>query len=201
MEDPAGTRRRHETAALLPRYLVALVVAGLAGLLGALAMAGLLRLADTGCAPGGGNCLDGTSFAVPAALGGTLAALVVLSAAAILIAYRADAETLDRVSRHTLWLAFAIAALPGLAWTLIWLSGGNARALYGVAAILLAAAPLLTARLNRALVPVVTGACFLVAVGAVLAWRPLFLLLPISTALAGLWAIALALSLRARALR
>ncbi|WP_158882088.1 hypothetical protein [Amycolatopsis anabasis] len=189
----SADRHRLDTPTLLPRYLAALAAATLTGLLAAAAVATVLQSHRPD--------LDGTAFTVPALLGAAIAALAALAVAAALLARHADAETLDLMIRHLLWLVFAVALVPSLAWLVLWSSSGSARALLGLAGIAFAGLPLLTAYRWHAALPAVLLACLCGAVALLALWQPLFLLLPVSATLAGGWALALALHARTHHLR
>lgn len=173
-------RHRFPTSALLPRYVTALVAACVAAVISGL---GSAHFVDA----------DGLQRAIPALLVAAVVALAVLAVGAGLVARRSDRETVERMAKHLLWVIFALAALPGLAWFALWLSDGSAQALYGLAAVVLGGLPLLAAFRKPAAVPLTTGFCALVGLAAILSWHWLFLLLPISAAVTGGWLLVLAL--------
>jgi hypothetical protein len=175
-------RRRHPfaTADLLPRYTTALIVAGLAAPAGALGSARFF---------GSDNLQRG----VPALLVGEVLALAVLAVATFLIARKADRQTLERMCRHILWAIFVVAAVPSLIWLTLWLSAGEVKSLLGLAALVVGALPLLAAYRRRAALPIVLVCCLLVSIAMLALWQRLFLLLPVSVAATGGWALALSL--------
>lgn len=173
-------RHHFPTSALLSRYVTALITACVAGVISALGSAHFLGS-------------DGMQRGIPALLVAAVVGLAVLTVGAFLIARRADRETIERMARHLLWGVFALAALPGLAWFALWLSGGNAQALYGLAAAALGGLPVLAAMRKPAALPLTLGFCLLVGVATVVLWQRLFLLLPISAAVTGGWLLVLAL--------
>lgn len=168
------------TSELLPRYLTALIAACVAGVISGLGSAHFIGS-------------DGLERAIPALVIAVVMALVVLTVAAFLVARRTDRGTVERMSRHLLWVVFALAALPGLVWFVLWVSGGSAQALFGVAAILLGGLPVFVAHRWPRTLPLTMGFCLLASVAALALWQPLFLLLPISAAVTGGWALVLAL--------
>ncbi|HVV11531.1 hypothetical protein [Amycolatopsis sp.] len=174
------TEHGFPTSALLPRYVTALVAACAAGVISALGSAHFIAA-------------QGTQRAVPALLVGAVVLVAVLAVASFLVARHADSETIERISRHLLWVVFAIAAVPGLIWFALWVSGGSAQSLFGLAAILIGGLPVFVARRKPDALPLTTGFCLLVAIVTFVFWQPLFLLLPISVAVAGGWALTLAL--------
>ncbi|KAA9161821.1 hypothetical protein FPZ12_013225 [Amycolatopsis acidicola] len=174
------TQHGFPTSALLPRYVTALVAACAAGVISTLGSAHFFGA-------------QGIQRAVPALLVGAVMIILVLAVAAFLVARHADGETIERMSRHLLWVVFAIAAVPGLIWFVLWISGGSAQSLFGLAAIALGGLPLVVARRKPAALPLTTGFCLLVAVLALVFGERLFLLLPISVAVTGGWMLTLAL--------
>jgi hypothetical protein len=173
-------RRRFGPAQLLPRYLIALIAAAAAGMISALVSARYFGP-------------DGMQRTVPALLVAVAVALAVLAVAAFLIARRMAGETVERMARHLLWVVFALAALPGLAWFVLWLSGGRAQALFGLAAIVLGGLPLLVAARRPRALPATLGICAVLAAVPLMWWTRLFLLTPISVLVAGGWLLVLAL--------
>jgi hypothetical protein len=149
---------------LLLRYLTALLTSGLAGVTSGL---GNARRSDC----------DGQQRAVPA----------------LLIARRTDGEIVERMVRHLLWVVFALATLPGMAWFVLWLSEGSVQALFRLAAIAVGVVPLLGAA-RRPHAPAWTR--WVCAVLAALPLPPgtrLLVLTPILVAGTGGWLLALAL--------
>ncbi|WP_435158070.1 hypothetical protein [Amycolatopsis sacchari] len=173
-------RHRVPTPALLPRYVTALITACVAGVISGLGSAHFFGS-------------DGLQRAVPALLVAVGVGLVVLAVGAGLVARHSDRETIERMAKHLLWVTFVLAALPGLAWFALWLSGGDAQAWYGLAAVVVGGLPLLAASRKPSIMPLTTGFCLLVGLAALLSWHRLFLLLPISAAVSGGWLLVLAL--------
>jgi hypothetical protein len=184
--------RSLDTGALLPRYLVALGTAAVAGAVGAAILVTVLHSARPD--------LDGTSFAVPALFGAAAVAMAVLAIAATRLARQVDAETVTRIVRHVLWFAFVLALVPGVAWIALWASGGSARALLGLVGVALASLPLAVAYRRPSALPGALGVCLAVAVVTLVLWQRFFLLLPDAVLLAGCWAIALGLWRKAKRL-
>jgi hypothetical protein len=171
---------RFPTSALLPRYVTALITACVAGVISGLGSAHFLGS-------------DGLQRAIPALLVAAVVGLAVLTVGAFLVARRADRETIERMAKHLLWVVFAFAALPGLVWFALWLSGGSAQALYGLAAVVLGGLPVLAAARKPAALPLTMGFCLLVGLATLVLWQRLFLLLPISASVTGGWLLVLAL--------
>lgn len=209
-------RRPIGTGPLLVAYLVTGCVAAFVGVLTSgvgLLVASALRI---GCRPVTGgdvlpggelDCPDGTAKAIPALVLAGLGCAAVLAAAATLVSRRADAPTLERISRHALWLALAIVAIPGLAWVGVVHAAPTAQpARWAVpfeafAAIAFAAIPLVVSYVRPVHTRGVLTACLVVPVAAVLAgwWLPL--VLPVVLPLAVVWSILLWLSRAARRAR
>lgn len=171
---------RFPTSALLSRYVTALITACVAGVISGLGSAHFLGS-------------DGLQRAIPALLVAAVVGLAVLTVSAFLVARRADRETIERMAKHLLWVVFAFAALPGLVWFALWLSGGSAQALYGLAAVVLGGLPVLAATRKPAALPLTMGFCLLVGLATLVLWQRLFLLLPISASVTGGWLLVLAL--------
>ncbi|TVT48085.1 hypothetical protein FNH05_18270 [Amycolatopsis rhizosphaerae] len=165
---------------LTPRLATALLAAAAAGAISGFAAAHVL----------GANSLQQL---VPALLIAAVVAVGVLAVGAFLIAVRVRPDTVERLAGHLLRVVFALAALPGLAWLVLWLSDGDPRSLYGLAAIVLGALPLLAARRWPARLPLTVALCLVPAVLPLVLWHRLFLLTPISAAVTGGWVLVLAL--------
>ncbi|GHF02313.1 hypothetical protein GCM10017786_39470 [Amycolatopsis deserti] len=123
---------------------------------------------------------------------------VVLAAAMTMLrrARRSDAAESRRLSRTCSWAGFVLAAVPSTAWLVLWLSGGEPKALIGLAGLVLSAAPVIAGyRWPRLVVPSLV-LCLLASIGMALAWRHLYVLLPLAVALTGAWLLALALHVR-----
>lgn len=205
-------RRRFSRDQLFLLYLATGCTAGVVGAVtggvGLLVMSAL----RVGCRPAGGDvlpgedlqCPDGTGKVLPALVLVGLGCLAVLAAAAALISRRADAATIARMSRHSMWLATGVVAVPALIWvSLVSTSAATARGSWGVAASAFAATvfvtiPLITSYVWPARTTAVLAACLAVPVAVVLVgwWLPL--LVPIGMPLAAIWLIALWLLRAAR---
>ena len=167
------------------RYVIALVAAVFAGL-----VTGLFSARYVGS--------DHMQRAIPALVVAVGTAFAVLAVACFLIARHADRAGVEQMSRLLLWVVFALAAVPGLAWFVLWLSDADPQALFGLAAVVVGGLPVLVAwRKPRALPPTL-GFCLLVPIAMLVLWQRLFLVLPISTAVTGGWLLALALLSYAR---
>ncbi|GAB2957202.1 hypothetical protein LWP59_35725 [Amycolatopsis acidiphila] len=173
-------RHRFPTSALRSRYVTALITACAAGVISGLGSAHFL---DS----------SGLQRAIPALLVAVVVGLAVLAAGAFLVARHADRETVERMAMHLLWVVFALAALPGLVWFALWLSGGSAQSLFGLVAVALGGLPVLAARRKPSALPLTLGLGLLAGVAALLLRQPLFLFLPISAAVTGGWLLVLAL--------
>lgn len=173
-------RHRFPTPALLSRYATALVTACVAGVISGLGSAHFVGS-------------TGLQRAIPALVVAAVVGLAVLAAGAFLVARQADRETVERMARHLLWVVFGLAALPGLAWFVLWLSDGSAQALFGVAAVVIGGLPVLATHRRPSALPLTLGFGLAAGIAALLLWQPLFLFLPISTAVTGGWLLVLAL--------
>lgn len=161
---------------LLRRYLIALLAAAAVGIVAGFASAPFLA--------SGRN---------PALLVGEAAGLVVLLVAALVTAARADRPTLLRMAQIGLWSAFAAAAVPGLAWFVLWLSDGSRQSLFGIAAVVVGGFPLLVSyEWPRATAAAVT-CCLAGPIIFLVWWERLLLLLPFALAVATCWVVVLTL--------
>lgn len=170
----------HRPAPKPPRFTAMLIAAAAAGAISGFAAADAL----------GANNLQQL---VPALLIAAIVVVGVLAAGGFLIASRARRDTVERLAGHLLWVVFPLAALPGLVWFLLWLSDGDPRSLYGLAAIALGALPLIVTRRWPARLPLAVALCLVPAALPLMLWHRLFLLAPISAAVTGGWALVLAL--------
>ncbi|MFV2018327.1 adenylate cyclase [Micromonospora sp. LOL_023] len=168
----------------------------------------LLSALRIGCRPAGGDvslggelqCPDGTGKVLPALVLAALGCVAVVAVASVLISRRADATTVARVARHTLWLAVAVVAIPALAWVSAASTAAATRqTFWGVAAVVCAALvfvviPLVTSYVRPASTTVVLAICLVVPVAADLVgwWLPL--LLPIALPVTAVWLVALYLT-------
>ncbi|GAA3829805.1 MULTISPECIES: hypothetical protein [Amycolatopsis] len=111
-------------------------------------------------------------------------------------ARRSDASVASRLSLASSWAGFVLAAVPSTVWLVLWLSGGEPKALIGLAGLVLSAAPVVAGyRWPRLVVPSLV-LCLLASIGMAVAWQHLFVLLPLALALTGAWLLALALHVR-----
>lgn len=198
-------RRRFRGEELLGWYVVTGLVAIVVGLIAGVVGLALLTAFEVGCRPVGGDvppggelsCPDGTGRVLPALVLCGLGGLAVLVTTAALLSRRADAGTLLRISRHVLWLAATLVALPATAWILLLLgpaaAPGAAGPLVGVAvaAVVVAAMPLIASYVRPARADLILAVCTMLPVAGVLLGRWLPLLVPVALPLAALWSIAL----------
>lgn len=198
-------RRHFRGEELFGWYAVTGLVAIVASLVVSIVGLGLLITFEVLCRPAGGDvppegelsCPDGTGRALPAFALAELGGLTILVTTAALLNRRADAGTLLRISRHVLWLAAALVALPATAWILLMLSpaaapgGAGPKVGAAVAAVVFAATPLVASYVRPAQANVVLAACTMLPVAGVLLVRQLPLLVPVALPLAALWLIAL----------
>ncbi|MDQ0378886.1 hypothetical protein [Amycolatopsis thermophila] len=123
-------------------------------------------------------------------------AFLVAAAAMLRRARGAAPAVLRHLSRLWSWTGFVLAAVPSTVWLVLWLSGGQAKALAGLGGLVLSAAPVLAGYRFPRLVPVSLALCLLVSLSIAVAWDRLVMLLPLSLALTGVWLLALVLHLR-----
>ncbi|WP_460429197.1 hypothetical protein [Amycolatopsis endophytica] len=124
-------------------------------------------------------------------------ALLVAAAAVVRRSRDASPAGLRRVSRAWAWTGFVLAAVPSTVWLVLWLSGGEAKALTGLGGLVLSAAPVVAAYRFPRLVPVSLVLCLLASISMGITWRHLYVLLPLAVALTGVWLLALGTHLRA----
>jgi hypothetical protein len=125
------------------------------------------------------------------------AALLVATAVVVRRSREANPAELRRLSRTWAWTGFVLAAVPSTAWLVLWLSGGEPKALTGLGALVLSAAPVVAAYRFPRLLPVSLVVCLLASISVGAAWRHLYVLLPLALALTGVWLLALGTHLRA----
>lgn len=192
--------RRFSKLELLVLYVVTGCVAVVAGV--ATALVGLLALSAfrLGCRPAGGDvapggastCPDGTGLVLPAFTFGAVGALAALVAALALVTRWADAPTILHVSRHVMWLAALVGAVPGLTYAGLALTAAATQpGLWGLAAALFCALPLATSYFCPRWTTPVLAVCLVVPLLVVAMGWWLALLVPIAVPLAGLWLITL----------
>lgn len=178
-------------------YVVGVLVAALAALIAGAVAAVVLRRVS-GCEGGANGCPDGIGLAVPALAAAGVAALTVMGATAVLVSRRADARTVQRMSRHAMWLAVPVVAGPVLAWQLLAILSGNPLGFVGIAALAYVAVPLVVALYRPNHVGSVLAGCLVVPVLVLALWWRFVLLVPSAVLLAGCWTVALFLTRRAQ---
>jgi hypothetical protein len=214
MRQTNHARRPLYAEELMAWYMRTFILAMVAAVVGAASFVAILRQAHAGChkaagdvVPGGTQwvCPDGVGYAIPGLFGGVAMVVGVVTLMAILIGRRTDADTIERISKHALWLVFVAVLIPcGVLLPLLLASPGSGNPAYGLLGLIptaFAALPLLVARYRPDALPRVLAFCLLVPVAALILWEQLILLLPLATIFAGGWAIALGMSLWASRLK
>lgn len=144
-------------------------------------------------------CTDAMARVLPALGGGAIGAMLALGVYAIILAWRADAASTERIARHAMGGAFLSFATPtGSIVFLIVFQGSLWPGLVWALASMCAGAPLVLAYLYRPAVPVVLSVLILVCAVVFVLGDRLILLVPFLIAPFGFWLIAGSLGIRAR---
>ncbi|MGA8113460.1 MAG: hypothetical protein WCA46_07365 [Actinocatenispora sp.] len=208
-------RRRYSGAQVAQGYLFGLLGALAAAVVGTGTLVTTLRSTRALCASsltggtepyGTWTCPDGLGYLIPAGLVGGAAAMLALTAAAVLIGRHTGPATIRRMSHHVLCLALLIVMPVSVGALVVAMTSGPGRLGGGAAGIVLPAAPLLLSHLalrsgrRPLLVLLVAALAALVVVPpVVVVVLQDALLLPLVTLVSGCWALALGLRLWAAA--